>query len=147
MLARFWAAAVWWVALCLIEALLVGKIDPQETPVGIAIAALATACALGALAASGERYALPLTAVFALPRVLWTIANDSLVLTVVLVRALVPRETQDDHFERQTLDATADSGEAATRRALAVAGICAGPTSIVVDVERVRGALVVHRLR
>ncbi|HEY0395043.1 MAG TPA: hypothetical protein VGD01_11170 [Candidatus Elarobacter sp.] len=139
------AALVLWIAFAAVEALLVGKIDPQETPVGIAIAGLAALCTTGALVAAGDRYAVPLGAFARLPSVAAAVVRDTFVVTGVLLRALGGRPP-DDRLERVHFDAGGDDARSAARRALVVAGTSASPNSVVADVDLERGAMIVHRL-
>jgi hypothetical protein len=136
---------VLWLAFAAIEALLVGKIDPQETPVGIAIAALAALCTTGALAASGDRFAIPLGAFAQLPKIAATVVHDTVVVTGVLLGALrgIP---PDDRLERVPFPSGGDDARAQAIRALTVAGTSAGPNSVVAGVDAERGAMIVHRL-
>lgn len=134
-----------WVACAAIEALLIGKIDPQETPVGVAIAAVAAGGAVSALAVCGDRYAVRLSALLALPKLAWSIVRDTFVVSGALVRALAGR-SPNDRFEEIPIDVGGDDARSAASRALAVASTSAAPSSIVVDVDPERGVLVVHRL-
>ncbi|HEY0614866.1 MAG TPA: hypothetical protein VGC96_09515 [Candidatus Elarobacter sp.] len=134
-----------WLAFSGIEAVLVGKLDPQETPVGIAIAALAALCATAALAVAGDRYPVPLRATAELPRLAFTVLRDTVAVTGVLLRAL-RGVAPEDRLERIPFDPGADDAGSAVRRALIVAGTSAGPNSVVADADLERGTLIVHRL-
>ncbi|MEA2721049.1 MAG: Na+/H+ ion antiporter subunit [Candidatus Eremiobacteraeota bacterium] len=139
------AVLVLWIGCAAIEALLIGKIDPQETPVGIAIAAIAALGAVSALAAAGDRYAPALSALAGLPKLAVSVVRDTFVVSGAVVRALGGR-TPDDGLEEIPLDAGGDDARSAAARALAVASASAAPNSIVVDVDRERGVMLVHRL-
>ena len=142
---RALAAVVLWLAFSAIEALLVGKIDPQETPVGIAIAALAALVTVGSLAAAGVRYAVPISALASFPALVWSIVRDTVIVTGALLRALAGTPP-DDRLQRIPFDPGGDDAVSAARRALAVAGTSASPNSVVVDADAEHGVLVVHRL-
>ncbi|HEX3465941.1 MAG TPA: hypothetical protein VHS78_17975 [Candidatus Elarobacter sp.] len=139
------AAGVLWVAFAAIEALLVGKIDPQETPVGIAIAALAAIVTVASLAAADAWYAVPLGAFAQLPVIAWSVVRDTVIVTGALLRALSGRPPED-RLQRIAFDPGGDDAVSAARRALAVAGTSAAPNSIVVDADAEHGVLIVHRL-
>lgn len=142
---RVLAAAALWLAFSAIEALLVGKIDPQETPVGIAIALLAAIVTVGSLAAANVRYAVPVAALAQLPVVAWSVVRDTAIVTGALLRAL-GGTPPDDRLQRVPFDPGGDDPVSAARRALVVAGTSASPNSIVVDADAERGILIVHRL-
>ncbi|MDB5070822.1 MAG: hypothetical protein JWM87_1933 [Candidatus Eremiobacteraeota bacterium] len=134
-----------WVACAAIEALLIGKIDPQETPVGVAIAALAAVGAVSALAVCGDRYAIRLSALLALPKLAASVVRDTFVVSGALVRVLLGH-APEDRLEEIPFDPGGDDARSAASRALTVASTSAAPTSIVVDVDVERGVLLVHRL-
>jgi multisubunit Na+/H+ antiporter MnhE subunit len=134
-----------WLACAAIEAMLIGKIDPQETPVGLVIAAVAASGAVSALAVCGDRYALRFSAVAALPKLAVSVVRDTFVVSGALVRVLRGR-APEDRLEEIPFDPGGDDARSAASRALAVAGTSAAPNSIVVDVDRERGVLLVHRL-
>ena len=139
------AVLVLWIGCAAIEALLIGKIDPQETPVGVAIAALAAVGAVSALAVCGDRYAVRLSALLALPKLAMSVVRDTFVVSGALVRVLLGR-APEDRFEEIPFDPGGDDARSAASRALTVASTSAAPTSIVVDVDCERGVLLVHRL-
>jgi hypothetical protein len=134
-----------WIACGAIEALLVGKIDPQETPVGLVLAAVAAVGTVGALAAAGDRYTPPLSALAALPGLALTVVRDAFAVTGVLMRALGGK-APDDGLEEIAFDPGGDDARSAMARALTVAAASAGPNSVVVDVDCERRVLVIHRL-
>jgi multisubunit Na+/H+ antiporter MnhE subunit len=139
------AAVVLWIAFAAIEALLVGKIDPQETPVGIAIAALAALATVGSLAAAGVRYAVPVAEIVHLPALVWNVVRDTIVVTGALLRALAGKPPED-RLQRIPFDPGGDDAVSAARRALVVAGTSASPNSVVIDADAEHGVLIVHRL-
>jgi multisubunit Na+/H+ antiporter MnhE subunit len=134
-----------WLACAAIEALLIGKIDPQETPVGVVIAAVAAVVAVSALAVCGDRYAPRFSAVAALPKLAVSVVRDTFVVSGALVRVLRGRAPAD-RLEEIPFDPGGDDARSAAARALTVASTSAAPNSIVVDVDRERGVLLVHRL-
>lgn len=134
-----------WLACAAIEAMLIGKIDPQETPVGVAIAAIAAAGAGSALAVCGDRYAVRLSALLALPKLGVSVVRDTFVVSAALLRVLLGR-APEDRLEEISFDSGGDDARSAASRALTVASTSAAPNSIVVDVDRERGVLLVHRL-
>lgn len=134
-----------WIACAALEALLIGKIDPQETPVGLVLAAVAAVGTVGALAAAGDRFAPPLSALAALPKVVLTVVRDAFAVTGALLRAL-GGNAPDDGFEEIAFDPGGDDARSAAARALTVAAASAGPNSVVVDVDCERRVLVIHRL-
>ncbi|HEY0383546.1 MAG TPA: hypothetical protein VGC72_15255 [Candidatus Elarobacter sp.] len=134
-----------WIGCTAIEMMLIGKIDPQETPVGIALAGVAAVGTVAALVAAGERYAPPLSALAALPKLALTVVRDAFAVTGVLVRAL-RGSAPDDGLDEIAFDPGGDDARSAAARALAVASASAGPNSIVVNVDCERRVLVIHRL-
>ena len=141
---RAGGALVLWFAFAAVEALLVGKIDPQETPVGIAVAALAALATTSALAAAGVRYDVPLASVAQLPRIAVDVLRDTFVITGALIRVL-RGAAPDDRLEELPFD-PGDGPAAAARGALTIAGTSAAPNSVVVDVDPERRTMLVHRL-
>ncbi len=142
---RALAGILLWIAFSAIEALLVGKIDPQETPVGVAIAALAAIVTVGSLAAAGVRYAVPVAQIVHLPALAWAVVRDTAIVTGALLRALAGKPPED-RLQRIPFDPGGDDAVSAARRALVVAGTSASPNSVVVDADAERGVLIVHRL-
>lgn len=144
---RGWAPAIvaLWLGCAAIEAILIGKIDSQETPVGVAIAAVAAAAAVSALAVCGDRYAVRLSVLLALPKLGVSVVRDTMVVSVALIRALFGG-APDDRLETIRFDPGGDDAQSAASRALTVASASAAPNSIVVDVNVDRGVLLVHRL-
>jgi multisubunit Na+/H+ antiporter MnhE subunit len=130
-----------WITLAAIEVLLVGKIDPQETPVGIAVAALAACATAGVLAVADKHYTVPLAAIAQLPRVAAEVVRDTFVVTGALVRVL-RGAAPNDALEEVPFASAAD----AALGALTIAGASAAPNSIVVDVDPARRTMLVHRL-
>jgi hypothetical protein len=142
---RAGALIVVWVACAAIETVLVGKIDAQETPVGLALAAIAAVAAVGALVAGGDRYAFGFSALAAFPRLVATVAREAVAVFGALLRVLAGN-APEDRLEEIAFDPGGDDARGAAVRALAIASASAGPNSIVVDVDRGRGVLLVHRL-
>jgi hypothetical protein len=134
-----------WIGCTAIEALLIGKIDAQETPAGIVLAGIASVATVAALVAAGERYAPPLSALFTLPKLALTVVRDAFAVTGVLVRTL-GGSAPDDRLQEIPFDPGGDDARSAAARALAVASASAAPNSIVVDVDCERRVLVIHRL-
>lgn len=140
------AVAAVWIVMAAVEMLLVGKIDPQETPVGIAVAALAAVVMYGALAAAGVRYALPAAPFAQLPKIAFEVVRDTFVVTGALLRAL-GGAAPGDAFEELPFDPGGEDDPAsAARGALTIAGASAAPNSVVVDVDPQRRTMLVHRL-
>ena len=134
-----------WLGCAAIEALLVGKIDPQETPVGTVIGLVAAVATVSALAVAGDRYALSLKALGGLPQVAASVVRDTFLVAGAVVRALRGDPPQDA-IEEVPFEPGGDDARSAAGRALAVASTSAAPNSIVVDVDVQRGVLLVHRL-
>jgi multisubunit Na+/H+ antiporter MnhE subunit len=128
-----------------IEIVFVGKIDPQETPVGFGVAGLAAAITVAALAAAGTQYRLRWSWLLAAPRVAWNVVRDSVIVTVLLVRALTGREP-DDAIVDVPFDPGGDDPESRARRALVVAAISTAPNSIVLGIDEATRTLRVHYL-
>jgi len=142
---RALAVMLLWISFSAIEAVLVGKIDPQETPVGLAIAAIAAFVTVGSLAAAGVRYAVPISAAAQFPALVWSVLRDTVLITGVLLRALGGKPPED-RLQRIPFDPGGDGAVSAARRALAVAGTSAAPNSVVVDADAEHGVLIVHLL-
>lgn len=136
---------VLWVAFTAIEAMLIGKIDPQETPVGAGVAALAATITVAALAIHGERYRLRWSWLVHIPRVLLNVARDTWIVTVALLRALAGREP-DAAIVELPFAPGGDDAESRARRALAVAAASTSPNSIVLEIDDARGTMRVHYL-
>jgi multisubunit Na+/H+ antiporter MnhE subunit len=134
-----------WIVFTGIEIIFVGKIDPQETPVGFGVAGLTAALTVAALAACGTGYRLRWSWLLVAPRVAWNVVHDSVVLTVVLLRALSGRGP-DDGIVEVPFDAGGDDAESRARRALVIAAVSTAPNSIVLGVDDARGTLRMHYL-
>jgi multisubunit Na+/H+ antiporter MnhE subunit len=138
--------AVLCVLCCALEVALVGKIDPQETPVGL-IVGLVTAVAVAAAArAGGERYGFRLVWLGVVPRIMLHVVRDTVRLFAILVRRLCGGPLPGDRIVEIPFDPGDDDAESHTRRALAVAAVSCAPNSIVLNLHRARGTLRVHYL-
>lgn len=128
-----------------LEALFVGKVDAQETPVGFGAALVAAVVTVAALSAAGETYAPRLAWLALVPRVAWNVVRDTALVTVVLARALAGRPP-DDRIVELPFAPGGDDPESAARRALAVAGISTSPNGIALDIDAERRVVRVHQL-
>lgn len=132
-------------ALVLFEIVLVGKLDPQETPVGIGVALLATAAAVIAARVARVRYAVRLSWTWLALLVLRNVVRDTFVVYGVLLRRLAGGAVEDA-FRDVPFDPGGDDPASAARRALAIAGISTAPNEIVLAADRQRRRLRVHVL-
>ena len=135
-----------WVLFTAIEVLLVGKLDPQETPVGAVVGALAAWGTISVLRASGEAYRLRWRWLAIVPRLVAGVVRDTLRVFGLLLRRLAGGPLPDDRTVEIPFDCGGDDPESNARRALAVAAVSCAPNSIVLDLHRARGTLRVHYL-
>ncbi len=133
------------IALSLFEVVLVGKIDEQETPVGIGVALLATAAVLYALTAAKVHYDVRVSWLWPALLVLKNIGRDTVIVYGVLVRRLAGERVADAYLD-VPFDPGGDDPVSAARRALAVAGVSTSPNEIVLAVDAERRCLRVHVL-
>ena len=138
-------AALLWIGLALFEIALVGKLDPQETPVGFAIALLAVAAAVAALRAANLRYGARWRWAGFAALVARNVVRDSFIVFGVLVRRLGGAAIPDG-FQDIPFDPGGDEPAAAARRALATAGISTSPNEIVLAIDAERRSMRVHVL-
>ncbi|HTW84043.1 MAG TPA: hypothetical protein VMD91_08265 [Candidatus Sulfotelmatobacter sp.] len=134
-----------WAVLAVLEIVLVGKLDPQETPVGAAIALLGTAVTLRAAALADVRYGMRLRWVWFSLLVLCNVVRDAFVVGGVVLRRLGGGDVHDAYLD-VAFDTGGDDPESAARRALVIAGMSTAPNAVVLSVDRLRGALRVHVL-
>ncbi|MFN2460533.1 MAG: Na+/H+ antiporter subunit E [Candidatus Velthaea sp.] len=140
------AGAIFWLAFTGLEVLLVGKIDAQETPAGAVIALGAAVAAVAALRLSGVRYRLRWSWAPLVLRLVRNVARDTFIVSAALVRGIAKGAAPRDRIVDVPFDAGGDDAESAARRALVTAGISMSPNGIVVDVDRDRRVVRVHRL-
>lgn len=133
------------IVLSLFEIVLVGKIDAQETPVGIGIALLATAAVIGSLIAANVRYALRFSWLWLVLLVIRNIVRDTFVVYGVLLRHLAGGSIEDA-YQDVPFDPGGDDPASAARRALTIAGVSTSPNEIVLAVDSERKSLRVHVL-
>lgn len=142
---RWVRATVLWIVLALFEIALIGKLDPQETPAGIAVALLATAATLAVGTVAGARYRvhagwLPLALLVAR-----NVVRDTVVVSRVVLRALAGGAVADGYLH-VPFEPGGDDPASAARRALAIAGMSTSPNEIVLDVDEQRRMMRVHVL-
>lgn len=135
-----------WVLFGALELLLVGKLDPQETPVGIAVGALAALATVRVLDARGERYRPRAGWLALLPRIVFAVARDTLRVFGLLLRRLAGGPLPEDRIVELPFEAGGDDPESKAHRALAVAAVSSAPNSVALGVVRERGVIRVHYL-
>jgi multisubunit Na+/H+ antiporter MnhE subunit len=138
--------AALWALFTGIEILLVGKLDAQETPVGVLVGAFAAFVTVAVLRASGERYRFRLRWVRVLPVLAVEIPRDTVRIFAVLLRRLAGAPLPKDGIVELPFEAGGDDAESNARRALAIAVVSCAPNTIVLDVDRARGTLRLHSL-
>lgn len=136
----------WWALFTAIEVLLVGKVDPQETPAGAAIGALAAAGTLAASRAGAVRYRVRARWMRLLVPIAIGVVRDTIRVFALLLRHLAGGPLPHDRIVDVPFDAGGDDPESNAHRALAIAAVSCAPNSIVLDVRRARGTLRVHYL-
>lgn len=145
MVARFQFLRLW-ALFSAIEVLLVGKLDPQETPVGLVVGALAALGTTCVLRASGERYRPRPRWLGIVPRLALGVGRDTLRVFGLLLRRLAGGPLPADRIVEIPFAGGGDDPESNARRALAIAAVSCAPNSIVLGVQRARGTLRVHYL-
>jgi multisubunit Na+/H+ antiporter MnhE subunit len=135
-----------WALFGAIEVLLVGKLDPQETPVGLAVGALAAFATVRALRAGGVPYRPRLRWLALVPRIALGVARDTLRVFGLLLRRLAGGPPPADRIVEIPFAGGGDDPESNARRALAIAAVSCAPNSVVLDVSRERGTMRVHYL-
>lgn len=138
--------AALWALFTGIEVLLVGKLDPQETPVGAVVGAFAAGGTISVLRASGERYRFRWSWAGIIPVLAVSVLRDTLRIFALLLRRLAGGPPPDDRIAEIPFDCGGEDPESNARRALAVAAVSCAPNSIVLNVHRARGTLRVHYL-
>lgn len=133
-------------ALIGLEILLVGKFDPQESPVGAAIGIVAAAVTIAAQRFAGLRYELRLAWLRAFPQTIWNVVRDTGLLAVALARRLTTGALPHDRFEEMPCDAGGDDACSAAGRAWTLVGVNLSPNTVVLGIDRDAGAVRVHRL-
>jgi multisubunit Na+/H+ antiporter MnhE subunit len=140
------AFVVLWVLFTAIEVLLVGKFDPEETPVGAVVGALAAFGVLSVLRASGERYRFRAAWLRIVPTVAFNVLRDTLLVFGALLRRLAGGPLPDDAIVELPFEAGGDDPLANARRALVIEAVSSAPNSIALDIDRERGTMTVHYL-
>jgi multisubunit Na+/H+ antiporter MnhE subunit len=137
---------VLWGLFAAIEVLFVGKLDPEETPVGVVAGAVAALGTLAVLRASEERYRFRWAWLRIVPAIVANVVRDTLHVFAILLRRLAGGPLPDDRIVEIPFDPGGDDAESNARRALAVAAVSAAPNSIVLDLQRAGGTLRIHYL-
>jgi hypothetical protein len=138
-------AALLWMVLVALEIALVGKIDVQETPMGMLIAFLAVLALVGALRAGGVRYVFRVKWLLYGLLIIRNIVRDLCVVYSVLFRRLAGGAVHDRYHDIPFKYGTADP-ESAARRALVIAGVSTSPNAVVICLDPVAGRMRVHEL-
>lgn len=139
------SAALLWLLLSLLEIALLGKLDPQETPAGIAVALIASAATVAGARAANAQFRLRWRWLGLAPVVARNIVRDTFIVFGALLRAVAGRPVRDAFLEIP-FDPGGTDSESAARRALVVAGISTSPNEIVLAVDKHRRVLRVHVL-
>jgi len=144
---RWWPAraALLWLVLSVFEIALVGKIDPQETPVGIGVALLAVAMTFAAVATAGTRYGMRFAWIGFAALVARNVVRDTFVVYRVVLRRLFGGAVADGYLD-VPFDPGGDDPRSAGRRALAVAAMSTSPNEIVLAIDAERRTMKVHVL-
>lgn len=135
-----------WAVFGAIEVLLVGKFDAQETPVGLAVAGVAAATSVRVLHASGERYRARWQWAALVPKIGFNVVRDTVTVFGLLLRRLSGGPLPEDRTVEIPFDPGSDDPESNARRALAVAAVCCGPNSLVLDIRPDERTMRVHYL-
>ena len=140
------AAVTWWILLAAFWLILVDTTAFSELWAGAAAAAIATLAVL-AVRVSGPVLSTPspgwLARFMSLPV---QVISDSIVVMNAIGRRLLLRQPVDGVFRAVPFDPGGDDPRSAARRALVIAGISAAPNSVVVDVDRAGGTVLLHQL-
>ena len=144
---RWWPAraAVLWIVLSLFEIALVGKLDPQETPDGIAVALAATAMTFAAIAVARTRYGMRVTWLWLAVLVARNVVRDTFVVYRIILRRLAGGAVADGYLD-VPFDPGGDDPRSAGRRALAIAAVSTSPNEIVLAIDAERRTMRVHVL-
>lgn len=138
-------AALLWVVLSLFEIGLIGRFDAQETPVGVAIALLATLLTASAVVVGDVRYGFRLRWIRLAALVMRNVVRDTFVVYGVLFRRCTGGRISDAYVD-VPFDPGGDDATSATRRALATAGVSTSPNEIVVAIDPEQRTMRVHAL-
>jgi len=125
--------------------LLVAKVSPGELLVGVLAAALAATASQLVVAEHIAAFAPQARALPVLARAPWEILVDTAVVLGELARRLAGRPGRGALVAFDFPTSGDDPGEAA-RRAIATLVTTLSPNSVVVDVDRARGRVLVHLL-
>ncbi len=100
-----------WALFTALEVLLVGKLDPQETPVGAVVGALAAFGTVCVLRASGEAYRFRWRWLAIVPRLVLGVGRDTLRVFGLLLRRLAGGPLPDDRIVEIPFDCGGDDPE------------------------------------
>ena len=139
-------AVVLWTVLSLLERVLVGRLDVEETPVGIVIALLATIVTLSGASLAKANYTLDWRWLWLPLLVVRNVVRDTFTVYGVLFRRLAGGRVEDAMVEIP-FDPGGVDPRSAARRALATAGISTSPNEIVLDIDSANGMMRVHALK
>lgn len=128
------------------EILFVGKVDPQETPVGAAVGLFSAFVAVVALSAAKLHYCFRIAWLVSAPVIAYNVLRDTALLTIVLLRRIFTGRLPDDRFENIPFSYGGDDPESAAARAAVVLGTNAAPNTLVISLNREDDTLRLHRL-
>lgn len=137
---------VWWSALFGFWLLLAADTDPQEMLVGAAAAAVGATAAGAIRVRTGARHRSRLRWLSGVPRALWQLPVDTVVLTAALLRHLLGGPALRGHFARVGFRTGPHGDDDGVRRALAVELDSFGPNTYVVGVDAEAREMLIHRL-
>ena len=143
---RVTGGLVLWAAVSALEVLMVGKFDAQETPVGVAVAAVVAAGAMAVYGATERRYRPRLHWLALVPRLFFNAVRDTLLVHALLLRRLAGGPVPDGAIVEVPYDAGGADPESAAHRAFALAAVSFAPNSIALYENPERGTLSVHYL-
>jgi multisubunit Na+/H+ antiporter MnhE subunit len=139
------SAVLLWIVLSVFEIALIGRLDAEETPVGVAIALLATLVAVGALAVGNVTYAFRIAWLWLPLLVVRNVVRDTFVVYGALLRRLTGGRIEDAFLEIP-FEPGGDDPASAARRALATAGVSTSPNEIVLEIDAEKRTMLVHAL-
>ena len=135
-----------WVVFAGLEILMVGKFDPQETPVGLAVAAVVAAGAIAVYENTEARYRPAAAWLGLLPRLFASAVRDTLLIYGLLLRRLAGGPVPDGRIVEVPYDGAGEDPHSAAHRAVAVWAVSFAPNSVALYENDDRGTLSVHYL-
>lgn len=143
--AALWTA--WWLGFMVAWIALTGTLDVQELVAGAVCAATAATVAELVRVQDYRRFQPDPRWLLRLPRLVWLVIGDSLIVLKAIVLHVSRRRRIDGAFRAFVIDPGGDDGRSSAFRAVLTTAISMTPNTYVVGLDEKDGVVLVHQMR